>query len=231
MKKYGTTWAVLLMLLILVIFAVSLASMGKREEQLTYSGFINLIREGKANEIKKVTIANGEDVIMVQLQNPENERERPVVVPSEAKEDLVKELNKANINFEVKGVDRSAMLFSMVSSFFLPILIVVGFLFMVRSAQSGGNQAMSFGRSRAKLMMDNKVKVCFNDVAGIDEAKQELQEIVDFLKSPEKFQALGARIPRGVLLVGSPGTGKTLLPKPSPARRGYPSLAFPALIS
>ncbi|HNB16269.1 MAG TPA: ATP-dependent zinc metalloprotease FtsH, partial [Candidatus Obscuribacter sp.] len=222
MKKYGTTWAVLLMLLILVIFAVSLASMGKREEQLTYSGFINLIREGKANEIKKVTIANGEDVIMVQLQNPENERERPVVVPSEAKEDLVKELNKANINFEVKGVDRSAMLFSMVSSFFLPILIVVGFLFMVRSAQSGGNQAMSFGRSRAKLMMDNKVKVCFNDVAGIDEAKQELQEIVDFLKSPEKFQALGARIPRGVLLVGSPGTGKTLLAKAVAGEAGVP---------
>ncbi len=222
MKKYGTTWAVLLMLLILVIFAVSLASMGKREEQLTYSGFINLIREGKANEIKKVTIANGEDVIMVQLQNPESERERPVVVPSEAKEDLVKELNKANINFEVKGVDRSAMLFSMVSSFFLPILIVVGFLFMVRSAQSGGNQAMSFGRSRAKLMMDNKVKVCFNDVAGIDEAKQELQEIVDFLKSPEKFQALGARIPRGVLLVGSPGTGKTLLAKAVAGEAGVP---------
>ncbi len=93
---------------------------------------------------------------------------------------------------------------------------------MFRSAQSGGNQAMSFGRSRAKLMVDNKVKVSFSDVAGIDEAKQELQEIVDFLKSPEKFQALGARIPRGVLLVGAPGTGKTLLAKAVAGEAGVP---------
>jgi cell division protease FtsH len=93
---------------------------------------------------------------------------------------------------------------------------------MFRSAQSGGNQAMSFGRSRAKLMLDNKVKVTFQDVAGIDEAKQELQEIVDFLKSPEKFQALGARIPRGVLLVGAPGTGKTLMAKAVAGEAGVP---------
>jgi cell division protease FtsH len=110
----------------------------------------------------------------------------------------------------------------MASSFFLPVLLLLGLLFMFRSAQSGGNQAMSFGRSRAKLMVDNKVKVSFSDVAGIDEAKQELQEIVDFLKSPEKFQALGARIPRGVLLVGSPGTGKTLLAKAVAGEAGVP---------
>ena len=93
---------------------------------------------------------------------------------------------------------------------------------MFRSAQSGGNQALSFGRSRAKLMLDNKVKVTFQDVAGIDEAKQELQEIVDFLKNPEKFQALGARIPRGVLLVGAPGTGKTLMAKAVAGEAGVP---------
>ena len=101
-------------------------------------------------------------------------------------------------------------------------MLLVGFFIMFRSAQSGGNQAMSFGRSRAKLMVDNKVKVTFADVAGIDEAKQELQEIVDFLKNPEKFQALGARIPRGVLLVGAPGTGKTLLAKAVAGEAGVP---------
>jgi cell division protease FtsH len=126
------------------------------------------------------------------------------------------------VSLEIKEPDKSSFWVSMVSSFFLPILLLVGFLFMFRSAQSGGNQAMSFGRSRAKLMVDNKVKVTFQDVAGIDEAKQELQEIVDFLKNPEKFQALGARIPRGVLLVGAPGTGKTLLAKAVAGEAGVP---------
>ncbi|MBN8660121.1 MAG: ATP-dependent zinc metalloprotease FtsH [Candidatus Obscuribacter phosphatis] len=222
MKKYGTTWVILLALLLLVIFTLSLANLGKRDENLTYFGFTSLLREGKASEVKKVTYTNGENVIYVQLQNPESERERPVVVPMEAKEELLKELGKAGVNVEVKDTEKSQMLLGMLSTFLLPIVLVIGFLLMVRSAQSGGNQAMSFGRSRAKLMMDNKVKVCFNDVAGIDEAKQELQEIVDFLKSPEKFTALGARIPRGVLLVGSPGTGKTLLAKAVAGEAGVP---------
>jgi len=151
-----------------------------------------------------------------------NDRERSVILPSEAKEDLIKQRNAAGVALDVKEPDKSSFWFQLISSFFLPILLLVGFLFMFRSAQSGGNQAMSFGRSRAKLMVDNKVKVSFNDVAGIDEAKQELQEIVDFLKSPEKFQALGARIPRGVLLVGAPGTGKTLLAKAVAGEAGVP---------
>ena len=123
----------------------------------------------------------------------------------EAKEALIQEIDKAGITLNVKDSRNDGMWWSILSSFFLPILLLLGFLFMFRSAQSGGNQAMSFGRSRAKLMVDSKVKVSFSDVAGIDEAKQELQEIVDFLKNPEKFQALGARIPRGVLLVGARG--------------------------
>lgn len=221
MKKYGTTWAVFLLLLILVIFAVSLANMGKKEDSLTYSGLVNLIHEGKANEIERVIFTNNENTVAVKLHD-NTERERQVVVPAEAKSDLIKELNAANVKIDTHDVDKSGLWFSMLSSFFLPILVLIGLLFMFRSAQSGGNQAMSFGRSRAKLMVDNKVKVSFSDVAGIDEAKQELQEIVDFLKSPEKFQALGARIPRGVLLVGSPGTGKTLLAKAVAGEAGVP---------
>src|SRR6202011_873474 len=87
------------------------------------------------------------------------DRDRAVIVPSEAKDDLIKEFNKAGVQLDVKEPDKSSFWFSMISSFFLPILLLVGFLFMFRSAQSGGNQAMSFGRSRAKLMVDNKVKV------------------------------------------------------------------------
>lgn len=219
MRKYGTTGAVLFLLLVLIVFAFSLNSITRKEDPLTYSKLQEMIDKGNG-QIQKVIITNGESIVQVKLANLD--RERQVIVPSESKEDLVKELNKAGIQLEVREPDKSSFWFSMISSFFLPILLLVGFLFMFRSAQSGGNQAMSFGRSRAKLMVDSKVKVSFNDVAGIDEAKQELQEVVDFLKNPEKFQALGARIPRGVLLVGAPGTGKTLLAKAVAGEAGVP---------
>ena len=94
----------------------------------------------------------------------------------------------------------------------LHLLVIGGFIFfMMRQAQGTNNQAMSFGKSRARMFLGNKTVVTFNDVAGVDEAKTELQEVVEFLKYPEKFNSLGARIPRGVLLVGPPGTGKTLM--------------------
>ncbi len=202
------------------MFVFSLTSISRHDEPLTYSQLQTLIRDNKSDQIQKVVITNGESVIQVRIAG--SDRDKAVIVPNEAKDDLIKEFTKAGVSLEIKEPDKSSFWFSMISSFFLPILLLVGFLFMFRSAQSGGNQAMSFGRSRAKLMVDNKVKVTFADVAGIDEAKQELQEIVDFLKSPEKFQALGARIPRGVLLVGAPGTGKTLLAKAVAGEAGVP---------
>lgn len=220
MRKYGTTWAVIFLLLVILGFIFSLTSISRKEEPLTYTQLENLVKEGKSDQISKVIVTNGESIIQVRMSG--SERERSVVIPAEAKESLIADFNKAGVALEVKEPDKSSFWFSMISSFFLPILLLVGFLFMFRSAQSGGNQAMSFGRSRAKLMVDNKVKVSFADVAGIDEAKQELQEIVDFLKNPEKFQALGARIPRGVLLVGAPGTGKTLLAKAVAGEAGVP---------
>lgn len=220
MRKYGTTGAVFFLLLVLALFVVSLTSISRKDDQLTYSQLQQILQKGDTSQVQKVVVTNGDATVQVKMAG--SDKERSVIVPSEAKDDLVKELNKAGIPLDVREPDKSSFWFSMISSFFLPILLLVGFLFMFRSAQSGGNQAMSFGRSRAKLMVDNKVKVSFNDVAGIDEAKQELQEIVDFLKSPEKFQALGARIPRGVLLVGAPGTGKTLLAKAVAGEAGVP---------
>ena len=220
MRKYGTTWAVFFLLLVMVVFVFSLTTISHKEEPLTYTQLENLLKEGKGDQIAKVIVTNGESIVQVKMSG--SERERSVIIPAESKETLINDFNKAGISLEVKEPDKSSLWLSMISSFFLPILLLVGFLFMFRSAQSGGNQAMSFGRSRAKLMVDNKVKVSFADVAGIDEAKQELQEIVDFLKNPEKFQALGARIPRGVLLVGAPGTGKTLLAKAVAGEAGVP---------
>ena len=106
---------------------------------------------------------------------------------------------------------------------FLPLILFGALIiFMLRQAQGGSNQALSFGRSRARMVTGDKPTVTFGDVAGVDEAKQELQEIVEFLKFPEKFMALGARIPRGVLLVGPPGTGKTLLARAVAGEAGVP---------
>ena len=105
----------------------------------------------------------------------------------------------------------------------MPTLFLIGiFVFMMRQAQGSNNQAMSFGKSRARLFIGNRPTVTFSDVAGVDEAKEELVEVVEFLKYPEKFQALGARIPRGVLLVGPPGTGKTLLSRAVAGEAGVP---------
>ena len=105
----------------------------------------------------------------------------------------------------------------------LPLLIIGGFIFfMMRQAQGTNNQALSFGKSRARMFLGNKTVVTFADVAGVDEAKTELQEVVEFLKYPEKFNSLGARIPRGVLLVGPPGTGKTLMARAVAGEAGVP---------
>ena len=220
MRKYGTTWAVFFLLIILVGFVFSLTNMGKHEDPTTYTSLLRTLHNSPS-DIEHVTVTNGESIVRVKFKN-EPKKEKPVIVPMESKESLIKELNEGGVSVLVKDQDKSGFWFSMLSSLFLPILVLVALLIMFRSAQSGGNQAMSFGRSRAKLMVDNKVKVSFSDVAGIDEAKQELQEIVDFLKNPEKFQALGARIPRGVLLVGAPGTGKTLLAKAVAGEAGVP---------
>ena len=105
----------------------------------------------------------------------------------------------------------------------LPMLVLVGiWIFFMRQMQAGGGKAMSFGKSRARLMTENTVKITFADVAGIEEAKEEVSEIIDFLKDPKKFTRLGGRIPKGVLLVGAPGTGKTLLARAIAGEAGVP---------
>jgi len=131
-------------------------------------------------------------------------------------------LRQKGIPFAVEAPTRNSPWPNLLSSF-LPLLLIIGLWFlMIRQAQSGSNQALSFGKSRARLHHESKPKVTFDDVAGVDEAKEELQEIIEFLKHPKKFQALGAKIPRGVLLVGPPGSGKTLLAKAVAGEAGVP---------
>ena len=124
--------------------------------------------------------------------------------------DLVKELRDNKVNIIVKDANRSPW-FSYLFTWFPLILVVLFWVFFMRQMQSGGNKAMSFGKSRAKLFSGIQKKMTFKDVAGVEEAKEELHEIVGFLKDPQKFQKLGGRIPKGVILIGAPGTGKTLL--------------------
>jgi cell division protease FtsH len=135
---------------------------------------------------------------------------------------LVPVLERNNVPFSFHEAKTEGAWLGILTSFFLPLILFVFIFMLFRNAQGGGSQAMSFGKSRAKMSMDSKVKITFNDVAGIDEAKAELEEVVDFLKNGERYQKLGAKIPKGVLLVGSPGTGKTLLAKAVAGEAGVP---------
>ena len=124
--------------------------------------------------------------------------------------DLAKKFNETGVDYSFKNSSSSQWLIGLLS--YAPLLVFIGlWIFMMRQMQSGGNKALSFGKSRAKLLSNQQKRVTFKDVAGVDEAKEELQEIIEFLKEPQKFQKLGGRIPKGVLMMGPPGTGKTLL--------------------
>ncbi len=156
-----------------------------------------------------------EQVMSVVIQENEltvtdsNQNQYKVYAPDDA--DLIKILRAKGVAIEVKPPQESPWYLNVLASWF-PMIVLIGvWIFFMRQMQAGGGKAMSFGKSRARLQSDQSDKVTFEDVAGIDEAKEELGEVIDFLREPKKFTRLGGRIPKGVLLVGSPGTGKTLL--------------------
>jgi len=134
---------------------------------------------------------------------------------------LVKSLREKDVKIAAKPDDESPWYMVLLNWF--PMLLMIGvWVFFMRQMQAGGGKAMSFGKSRAKLLTENQHRVTFSDVAGVDEAKDDLQEIIAFLKDPKKFTKLGGRLPKGCLLVGAPGTGKTLLARAIAGEAGVP---------
>jgi len=211
-----SNWRGILIYLALILIAVSLlaplfAPQTKLIE-LSFSEFLNQVESGR---VKAVTIAG--DVVTGQFTDGKTFKTRAVNAAL-----LLQPLREKGIEIKIEPPQEAGWFWNIAIQLILPLaFFALLWYFLIRQAQASNTQAMSFGRSRAKPLM-GKVDVTFADVAGVDEAKEELREIVEFLKTPEKFQALGAKIPKGLLLMGAPGTGKTLLARAIAGEAGVP---------
>ncbi|MCJ9708234.1 ATP-dependent metallopeptidase FtsH/Yme1/Tma family protein, partial [Bordetella hinzii] len=194
------------MVIALVLFTVFKQFDGRAQSQdgVTYTQFMD---DAKAGRIRKVDVQG--DVLYV---TPDTGRSYTLTSPGDLW--MVSDLLKYGVQVSGKAREEPSLLMSIFVSWF-PMLLLIGvWVFFMRQMQGGGRGgAFSFGKSRARMLDENTNQITFADVAGCDEAKEDVQELVDFLRDPSKFQKLGGRIPRGVLMVGSPGTGKTLLAK------------------
>ncbi len=202
------------------------------DNTIPYSGgsnsFLGLIKSGQVDQV----VEQGTQ-LTITLKDPAN-TVKTSQIPGTLGDNLMSDIRATcaepgaatscmNVPIIPQQQSQTGQWLGLLISALLPVLLIGGFIFiMMRQAQGTNNQAMSFGKSRARMFLGNKTVVTFSDVAGVDEAKGELQEVVEFLKYPEKFNSLGARIPRGVLLIGSPGTGKTLLARAVAGEAGVP---------
>jgi cell division protease FtsH len=207
-----------LVVIVLLVYLASQTLMPRRDggKDLTYS---QLIDETKKGNVSEVTFSPNRQSIEAVLDSGTKVK---VNYPSpESQANYEKVLQANNVTYDSKGIGTSAW-WALLTGF-LPFLLLIGFwIFLMNQMQGGGSKVMSFGKSRAKRMSPDSPKVTYKDVAGADEAVEELQEIKEFLENPKKFQALGARIPKGVLLYGPPGTGKTLLARATAGEAGVP---------
>jgi len=186
----------------LLIWAVVKSSTGERVQEFTFTAFINELNKDNLREVQMV----GTDVSGVLKKDGAKFK---TTIPANYP-DLYKTLTEKNVSVVIKDNSGTSWLTWVANG--LPMILLLGlWIFFMRQMQSGGNKALSFGKSRARLLSSQQKKATFKDVAGVEEAKEELQEIIEFLREPQKFQKLGGRIPKGVILVGPPGTGKTLL--------------------
>jgi len=213
-SKNLTLWLVISLMLILLfqIFKKETTQTG----QLSYSEFLNMVERG---EVVQITI-QGDKISGITNQG------RPFRTFAPKDLELIKILRDKEIEITAKPEESSPWYMTVLVSWFPMILLIGVWIFFMRQMQVGGGKALSFGKSRARLVSDDRNKVTFEDVAGIDEAKEELQEIIEFLRDPKKFTRLGGRIPKGVLLVGAPGTGKTLLARAIAGEAGVPFLSI-----
>jgi len=202
MLKNLFLWLIIAVILISVFN--NLEPRSGSEERLTYSDFLKQVQQGN------VTNVNIQDDRLI-TGTLQNEKTFTSYVPMPDPY-LIPELYKKNVNIKGEPAQQEGLLMHIFINWFPMLLLIAVWVFFMRQMQGGGGRgALSFGRSRARLLGEDQVKVTFADVAGVEEAKEEVKELVDFLKDPGKFQKLGGKIPRGVLLVGPPGTGKTLL--------------------
>ncbi len=227
MFKNSFVWLMILVAVVAIFLNAFPQSAATKTPQLQEVDMQTVANWAKAGQVRRISV--GEDIITIEPEMGPN-----VIARKDTRTTMTEvvamlrdlgvtpeQLNKVKTIETAKTTDWNNII-TIVGSI-LPVIIIGGFLlFMLRQAQGANNQALSFGKSRAKMFANNKTPVTFADVAGVEEAKQELQEVVEFLKQPDKFTALGARIPRGVLLVGPPGVGKTLLARAVAGEAGVP---------
>jgi cell division protease FtsH len=197
----------------MMILVFNLLETSKQNEEMIFSDFSVQLQQG---QIVEVTIQKPENLIIGVMKNGVKFKTYAPDYP-----DLVKELREKGVRIAAKP-DHTPWYLNVLFNFGPIILLVFLWVFFMRQMQAGGNKALSFGRSKAKLVSEKGIKITFTDVAGIEEAKDEVQEIIEFLKDPQKFQKLGGKIPKGVMLVGPPGAGKTLLAKAIAGEAGVP---------
>ncbi len=206
-------------LLFIVVIALGTAFFDKQpqsRETWRYSQFIQEVKQGR---VERVSLSSDRSTALVTPKYDPNKK----IVTLVNDPDLINTLTNKGVDIAVLPQADEGFWFKALSSLFFPVLLLVGLFFLLRRAQGGpGSQAMNFGKSKARVQMEPQTQVTFGDVAGIDQAKLELNEVVDFLKNADRFTAIGAKIPKGVLLVGPPGTGKTLLARAVAGEAGVP---------
>ena len=211
----------LLGIVVITLGTTLLDSQPATQGEWRYTKLIEEVRKKPAG-VSRITLSPDRSFAEVTVPGgPEGKKKVRVNLPNDP--EFTKTVRENNIELDVAPRRTDGALVQTLSSLILPILLLVGLFFLLRRAQSGpGNQAMNFGKSRARVQMEPQTQVTFTDVAGIEQAKFELTEVVDFLKNPDRFTAVGAKIPKGVLLVGPPGTGKTLLARAVAGEAGVP---------